>query len=261
MLLTSVIIVLREFLEAALIFSVLLALCDGFSFRRNWILWSTALGLVGAVTYAAGIAAVSDWFGGVGQEVINAFLQIAIYVCLVVIAILASRPPQQRTAGESAVVMLMATTVALAIAREGSEIILYLSGFAQDWSLLEPILLGGVVGAGIGISVGALAYYLLVNASRSWAPYLCIAVMILVAAGMIGQATEQLIQADWLPSQLPLWDTSAWVPESSVTGQLLYALVGYEATPTAVQVGVYFCGLLLPLIIIVAESRRDIGHA
>lgn len=261
MLLTSVIIVLREFLEAALIVSVLLALCESLSFGRRWIAWSAGAGLIGAAIYAGNTAAVSDWFGGVGQEVMNALMQIIIYCCLAIIAVLLGGERFRANARDSGIVPLMTVSVGLAITREGSEIILYLSGFANDWNLFEPILLGGLIGAGIGASVGALTFYALMNASRRWSPYLGAAVIVIVAAGMASQATGLLIQADWLPSQLPLWDTSGWISEASVTGQLLYAAAGYEATPTPIQVAAYFGGLLLPLTLIAVSRNRPTADA
>ena len=65
---------------------------------------------------------------------------------------------------------------------------------------------------------------------------------------MLAQATLQLTQADWIPSAHALWDTSGWLPENSIAGHLLYALVGYEATPTAIQVIAYFIGATLVII-------------
>jgi len=141
----------------------------------------------------------------------------------------------------------MVTSVIFAITREGSEILIYLSSFTDGRGLLQPVLLGSLVGAGIGASVGALAYYALLNINQSRFPYACIAVVMLIGAGMAGQASLLLIQADWLPSQAPLWNSSSLVAEDSITGQLLYALIGYEATPTPIQAAAYFGGLLLPL--------------
>jgi high-affinity iron transporter len=246
MLLTSVIIILREVLEAALVISVLLALGDRMQVGRRWASWGVGIGLLGAMVYAATTATVSDWLDGVGQEVVNAFLQIAIYCCLTLIIVLFTKSHERAAPIGKSIALLMMASVSLAIVREGSEILIYLSSFTNDPELLEPILLGGMVGAGIGTSVGALTYYLLLNVNRRWSPYASIVVVMLIAAGMASQATSLLIQADWLPSQLPLWDTSGWVSESSVTGQLLYALIGYEATPTPIQVMIHFSGLLLP---------------
>ncbi|MDH3512827.1 MAG: FTR1 family protein, partial [Gammaproteobacteria bacterium] len=192
---------------------------------------------------------------GVGQEVVNALIQFAIYCCLMLFAVMFSMRHGKTPPNDRLLARLMIVSVSLAIMREGSEILIYLSSFTSDWALLEPILLGGMVGAGIGISVGALAYYLLSNINRAVSPYISVGVLALVAAGMAGQATLLLIQADWLPAQAALWDSSAWVAENSVTGQLLYALIGYEATPTPIQALAYFGGLLLPLLLIVLSRQ------
>jgi len=80
------------------------------------------------------------------------------------------------------------------------------------------------------------------------------ALIALVAAGMAGEVARLLIQADWLPAQEALWDTSGWLPEDSVPGQILYALIGYEATPSPLQAAFYFGGLLL-LLALVTVSR------
>jgi len=248
MLLTSVIIVLREVLEAALIIGVLLALGNRIQLDRRWAGLSIGAGLLGAIVYAGSTATLSDWFDGMGQEVINALMQIVIYCCLVLITVFIRR--NDRSAHNSRpIVLLMMASVTIGITREGSEILIYLSSFLDGRALLQPVLLGSLVGAGIGASVGALAYYALLNIKRSWFPYASIAVIMLIGAGMAGQAALLLIQADWLPSWSPVWDSSGWIGESSVTGQLLYALIGYEATPTPIQAFAYFGGLLLPLMI------------
>jgi high-affinity iron transporter len=44
-----------------------------------------------------------------------------------------------------------------------------------------------------------------------------------------------------------LWDSSAWLPEHSVAGRLLYALIGYESSPSAAQVVSYLAGTLAVL--------------
>jgi high-affinity iron transporter len=51
-----------------------------------------------------------------------------------------------------------------------------------------------------------------------------------------------------------VWDTSDWVAETSVTGQLLYALLGYEATPTLTQLIVYSATLAVFMLVIVGAS-------
>jgi high-affinity iron transporter len=143
----------------------------------------------------------------------------------------------------------MAMIVALAVTREGFEVLVYLFGFFANLKQLLVILVGAGIGTGIGISTGALIYYLLRSAPRGWSQVTSLLLLVLVAAGLSSQAAQLLIQADWLPAQLPLWDSSSVIAEDSVTGQLLYALIGYESTPTAIQAGFYFGGAALMLMI------------
>jgi high-affinity iron transporter len=71
---------------------------------------------------------------------------------------------------------------------------------------------------------------------------------------MASQTVVYLMQGGLIESQLPVWDTSRWVAETSVTGQLLYALLGYEATPTRMQLGIY--GVTLMVFFLVVAAAR-----
>ncbi|MGD2113024.1 MAG: FTR1 family protein [Gammaproteobacteria bacterium] len=248
MLLTSVVIVLREVLEAALLISILSALSVAQGIGRGWIGWALAGGLVAALGLGYGIDTISNLFAGVGQEVSSASLQIVIYLALVLLLFLIGWPAADGQRVTPVLPVIMAAIVMLAIAREGSEVLVYLLGFAGNLKQLLVVLVGSAIGAGIGISVGVLIYYLLRSMPRKPSQIASLLLLVLVAAGLVSQAALLLIQADWLPAQLPVWDSSALIAEDSVTGQLLYALVGYEATPTAIQAGCYFGGALLMLL-------------
>lgn len=255
MLLTSVIIVLREVLEAALLISILSALSVTHGIRRGWIGWALGCGIVAALVLGYGIDSVSGWFDGVGQEVCGACMQFAIYLGLLLLLFLLGRPGATARAAPAWSV-LMAVIVALAITREGFEVLVYLLGFAGNLKQLLVVLVGSAIGAGIGISSGALLYYLLRSLPRRPSLLVSLLLLVLVAAGLLSQAALLLIQADWLPSQLPVWDTSALISEESVTGQLLYAMLGYEATPTAIQAGFHFGGLLLMMLVGMNSATR-----
>jgi len=243
-LLSSVILILREVLEAALLISVLLVLTRGLERSFRWVLWALLAGMTGAMLYGLGIDTLSGWFDGVGQEVVNALLQVCIFSMIAATMVLLLRQLHGRESGKL-LATAMALTVGLVVTREGAEIMIYLYGFLQDSAQLGSVLLGAGIGASIGISAGVLFYYVLGSCSRRRTVAIGLFVLMLVGAGMASQAAQLLIQADWLPAQLPLWDSSGWISEASVTGQLLYALLGYEATPTAIQAGFYFGGLLI----------------
>jgi high-affinity iron transporter len=256
MLLNSIVIVLREVLEAALLVSILLALARIHGLGTRWLLPVLVIGGTGAVLYGMHMATVSAWFDGVGQELANALLQGSVFALLLRIGFLSCAARTEDARRHAPLTRAMALAVALASVREGSEIHLYLSGFLSQPGHSAGVALGAVLGAGIGFSIGALFYYFLLALAQPHAIRLAAALLALIGAGMAMQATSALIQADWLPAQAPLWDTSPWLAEHSLTGQLLYALIGYEATPGALQVGVYVGSLILMTLVIRRATRR-----
>lgn len=257
MLLSSVIIILREVLEAALLISVLLALSKQLNIRSHWIRWSALAGLIGAVLYGMNFSFVSEWFEDVGQEVVNALLQFGIFLSLMIIIYFIVQAFKQSNKSSCIIGIMMGLILSLAIIREGSEILIYLYNFIHSSEQLPIVLSGAFIGAGIGCSTGIICYFFLCNLMPKWSFKISMALLILIGAGMVSQASSQLIQADWLPSQLPLWDSGGFISEYSVTGQLLYAVLGYESTPTPNQASLYFGGLIILILIYILTSRVE----
>ena len=243
MLLTSVILILQEILEAALVLSILLAFSMHRHLSRRWAWFGIGGGVLAACLYARQIGVVSEWFEYVGLEIVNAGIQYG--VCLVLLLFAALYYPHDTHTRPGVWYLMMSLILILAIAREGFEILLYAMNFIGDEELWPPVLLGGSLGAGIGASAGALLYYGLVSLNGPVGRRILLGLLALFGGNMAAQGTLLLIQADWLPSGRPIWDTNFLVPEYSVPGQLLYALIGYEASPTALQAGAYVLQVLL----------------
>jgi high-affinity iron transporter len=245
MLLNSVVIVLREVLEAALLLSVLLASGRFLHVSNRWVAAALSTGILGAASYGFFLASVSEWFDGVGQEVCNALLQFGTFALLTAIAFqIPGRLDSQRNSSTK-VATLMAAAVALAITREGAEILVYVSGFWSMADFFSAVAIGSFIGACIGFSVGVLIYYLLLAQPIRRAPATSVVLLVLIAAGIASQATRLLIQADWISAAGAVWDTSHLLSEQSLMGQLLYALIGYEASPSAIEVLAYAGSMLL----------------
>lgn len=247
MLLSSVIIVLREVLEAALLFSILIALSKQMKIDAGWLVWSLIIGVCSAIAYGMNVEYVSEWFEGVGQEVTNALIQLVIYFMLAFYMLMLSSFLHKHNISVKLLRFIMIVITSLAMTREGAEIMLYYFSVTRSENYYSATVIGMTIGASIGISVGLLFYYLLTSLKAEKSIFIGLVLLLLVAAGMVSQASLLLIQADWLPAQLPLWDSSAFLSEKSVIGQLLYALIGYESTPTTVQVSLYLLAYLLPL--------------
>lgn len=244
-LIEAVLVVLREVLEFALLVGILLAAGAQAGARGRWLPAALLAGTAGAWGYMRCMGSISGWFDGVGYELVNAGLQILVYGLLLGVIGLLARCPG-RTPG--AFGWLAAGAIVSAITREGSEILLYLSAFEGRPQAVPDLLLGAVLGGGVGFSAGALLYYLLRGLPQRWAGRVTVLLLALVGAGMWSQASALLIQADWLPAHAPLWDSSAVLPENSLPGQVLYALLGYEATPGPWQVALTAVALGLALL-------------
>jgi len=255
MLLGSVILVLQETLEAALLVSVLMMISYQLWNRVAWLLIGIGGGLVLSYLYSSNMVEVSEWFDYVGQEIVNAGLQVLTAFFIVVCTWAAYKSQRRGSVARqtqtspfaSLFVFCAAAAVALAITREGSEILLYLGGFLQQQEYFRTIMVGSSIGFSIGLSIGILLYYGLSNLPVKWRLDAAVILMALFAGNMLAQSVLQLTQADWIPSSRSFWDTSHWLPEGSILGQLLYALVGYEATPSAAQLVAYTTGVLLVL--------------
>lgn len=250
-LIEAVLVVLREVLEFALLVGILLAAGAQGRARGRWLPAALLVGLAGAWGYMRSMGAISAWFDGVGYELVNAGLQILVYGLLLgVIGVRVGRPARSGIA----FTWLAAVATASAVTREGAEILLYLSAFQGRPQAVPDLLLGAVLGGGVGFSAGALLYYLLRGLPQRLAGRVTVLLLALVGAGMWSQASALLIQADWLPSHAPLWDSSAVLPENSLPGQLLYALMGYEATPGPWQVALTAVALGLALLTAMAAA-------
>jgi high-affinity iron transporter len=257
MLLSSVILVLQETLEAALLVSVLMAVTHLAQQRITWLAWGLCGGAILSSLYSLKMQTVSEWFDYVGQEVVNALLQTSLSITVILLfwAIFKTRPetdpahPLDRRRYTTLFQVCAALAVTLTITREGSEILLYLGGFFQQGEEFQAILTGSGIGFSIGVSVGFLLFYGLMSLPGHWGFTSCVLLMSLFTGNMLSQATLLLTQADWLPSGKSLWDTSAWLPENTISGQLLYALVGYEASPAWIQIVSYLAGTALVLAV------------
>lgn len=246
MLLEAVVIVLREVLEAALLVALLLSLLRSQVPNQKWLFISAPIGALVAFWYAQNIGWLSELWDYSGQEVINASLQVGIFLLTLALLKLLRRPVTQTSLAS----FLAGAVLVLAVSRELSEIVLYLRSYplhSNDW---WRVLSGGGLGAATGACVGIFIHSLLVWAgSNKVSEALKRALLSVVVAGILLQVVSLLQQVDHLPSPKPLWDSSALLPESSVFGQLLYALLGYEATPTLWHVGVYLGALALLMLV------------
>lgn len=253
----AAIIVLREVIEAALIVGIVLAATRGVPGRTARVGAGVAAGLLGAVIVAAFAETIAGALEGVGQEMLNASILLAATAMLgwhnvwmkqhgAELARQMKSVGHEVASGRRSLNVLLAV-VALAVVREGSEVVLFMYGIAAGGTDSGAMLAGGLLGLAGGVAVGALLYFGLLSIPTRHLFSVTSWLLLLLAAGMAAQAAGFLVQAGKLPALAdPLWDTSAWLPEHGVPGQILHALVGYVDRPSGMQV-VFFLTVIFTL--------------
>lgn len=246
----SLLLVLREILEAAILLGLLWNYTNFRQLSMQWLWWAapTALGL--SLLYANNLGVVTDLFDGSGQELLSASLHVLVYVPVLVLLAGIYGGFSSRLAEKIMSVVLIAAAV-----REGSEILIYLGAFTQVEAQRNTVLLGAFIGAGIGISAGILLSALIHNLSRHVATLLVGALLSFVAAGMLMQGVSLLDQVGLLPYSSSVYSTEWLVPERSISGQLLYAVFGYDSEPTGLQLGLYLTCLVLALALLFSARK------
>jgi len=254
----AVIIVLRETLEASLLIGLLFVYSNQFLENKTWLVGSLFIGFVLSVIVAANLPNISDLLDGIGQELL-------FFLVLSSLSLLLQWSGWQviqlkingRQVNPAQLKYLYSVIILLAVSLEGAEIIVYLQSRLSNESQSYSSILGGSLGLGIGLSVSALLYYLLSQTYR-FGLWFCFVTLTLVSAGMASQAYSYLMQADIVDSGYPIWDSNFLVDERSVLGQLFYAFLGYEATPTFEQFVIYSSLILTPLLstLFFRQSRK-----
>ena len=258
--LASLVIVFREVLEAGLIVGIVLAATQGIAGRAAWVAGGIGAGVLGASLLAVFAGAVSRALSGFGQEVFNAAILIVAVAMLgwhnVWMASHGRQMAQEMKALGQAVsggrksLLAMAIVVAVAVLREGAEVVLFLYGIAASTKDgMGALLAGGALGIAGGAAVSYALFRGLVAiplkrlfAVTGW-------LVALLAAGMAGQAAAILAGADLIPSLgYQAWDTSGVLAEDSLVGRALHALVGYSDRPPGVQVVAYLAVLAAILL-------------
>ncbi len=264
----AVLLVLREVLEAALILSLLLALSSKLQLSFRWSFFALATGLLGSWLLAHYAYAIADAIEGTGQELLNAALFCAVIISLILVSLLilplAFKPISPIQTPSRTIVInhhqliygLFIIIVSFSLAREGSEIWIYLSGYTHNPDALSSALIGAAIGSGIGMSLGAITYYVFAFMPKKIFLPIFLVVITLLAGGLSMQIAKQLMQIGLLDSGAPLWDSSFLVNEHSWLGELLYALVGYDSRPTPIQGFFYLLTVAPTLLACIWHKRR-----
>jgi len=269
--LAALIIVFREVLEAGLIVGVVLAASRGVLGRGRTVLLGVLTGVAGSAVVAAFAAQITSAFEGRGQELFTAAVLILAVLMLAWHVIWMAEHAREMTtrlhqlghdvALGSRSVAALGTVVALAIMREGSEVVLFLTGIVlQGAEGVVAVALGSAGGLALGAAVSAGVYLGLAAVPVRHLFAVTSVLVTLLAAGLAAQAVQQLANAGLISFlDYTLWDSTWLLSEDSWPGRVLHVLIGYMDRPTLLQGIVYVVTAVT--IFVLGRTRRTLQPA
>ncbi len=257
----ALIIVFREVFEAGLIVGIVLAATRAIPAHKRWIFGGVAAGIVGSCILALFANALSQAFFGSGQEVFNAAVLGVAVVMLTWHNVWMARHGRElamsfKAAGQAVAdgnksLAALAAVVALAVLREGFEVVMFLYGvLATEGATAYAVFLGGLGGLALGVFVCLATYFGLLVIPERYLFGVTGVLIAFLAAGMAAQAVNFLEQANVVTAlDSIVWDSSWLLSGSSALGVALRTLIGYTDRPTEMQLVVYLAVLAVMFIL------------
>ena len=266
-------IVWRESVEALLVVGILYAwLKNGDADARRGVpyLWGgVALGIVAAVALGAALVGFTEVLSGDAQDYFQTGM--VLVACVLIVQMVLWMKRHGRTLKREMEESLEKSTrdanwwgvtilVALAIAREGSETVIFLYGlgFGQSGHVDASQYLAVL----IGLALAFLTFYLLQLGGKifSWRHFFRITeiMLLFLGAGLFQTGVDKLIDKEILPTIVDqVWNSSAILDDSSTFGSLVATLTGYRAHPALMNLIAYAVYWLVVWFLV----RRATGRA
>ncbi|GAA1660457.1 iron transporter [Mycolicibacterium murale] len=264
-LLGSLLIGLREGLEAAIVVSILLAFLVK-SERRDalkWVWLGVATAILMTVGVFLGIQFGENTISGLAAEAVAGAASL-IAVVIVTTMVLWMKKAAAGLSGELRGEMsraletggwAVALLAFLAVGREGVETALFMVGYAEAETLwpLTGLIIGVVIAAVLayGIYAGAVR----INLAKFF-KYTGV-LLIVVAAGILSYGIGALQTVGWLPGlSTRAFDISGWMDWSAWYGEVIQGVFNVTPTPTVLQLACWLAYLLIVLALFLRPDRR-----
>ncbi|WP_395067288.1 FTR1 family protein [Paraburkholderia silvatlantica] len=266
-------IVWRESVEALLVVGILYAwLKNGDADARRGVpyLWGgVALGILAAIGLGAALVGFTEVLSGDAQDYFQTGM--VLVACVLIVQMVLWMKQHGRTLKREMEASLEKSTrdanwwgvtilVALAIAREGSETVIFLYGLGFGQS--GHVAVSQYLAVLIGFALALLTFYLLQLGGKifSWRHFFRITeiMLLFLGAGLFQTGVDKLIDKEILPTLVDqVWNSSAILDDSGTFGSLVATLTGYRAHPALMNLVAYAVYWLVVWFLV----RRATGRA
>jgi len=262
---------LREGLEAALIIGIVLGAVS--KIRRNDLAPAVWLGTLIAIIVSILTAVILTSFGLSLEETAEQIFEgitmlIAAGILTWMIFWMSKQARFLKSELEAGVNKAAASTgkramfwlAFVAVVREGVELAFFITAafFAGDQSQVTSNIIQTLAGTILGLGTAALLGWTLFATTvrldlRRFFQVTGI-LLILFAAGLVAHGVHEFNEVGWIPAVVEhVWDMNVVLDETSLLGQLLRTLFGYNGNPSLTEIIAYFAYLIVVSIF----WRRD----
>ena len=261
----SMLITLREGLEAALIVGIMLSVLRKLGQTdRSRPVWAGVLtALFASVVAGLALNGLGVAFEGRGEQIFEGVTMLLAGGVLTWMIFWMQRQGRRAQAELESDVRRAVTAGSAwglfglafaAVVREGVETVLFLTAAAFTATPTQTL-----VGAGLGLVLATILGWLIFAAGKRLNLRVFFRVtgmlLILFAAGLLARGVHEFQEAALLPMVVEhVWDINPILNESSLIGAFLKALFGYNGNPSLLEVVVY-CAYFI--IVGAASLRRD----
>ncbi len=247
---SSLLIMLREGLEAALIVGILLAyLAKTGNPRKQGAVWiGVGLAIVMSILAGAIIFFTAGELEGRAEQLFEGTATLAAAAVLTymifwmrkqAINIRANLQAQVDAALQSGSMLALGLLAFVAVGREGIETALFLFAAAKTATPLAATV-GGLLGLGGAVVLGFLLYRGTYRLNLRSFFNVTSVLLLFFAAGLLAHSIGEFQEAGLIAPVIEhLWSTSRVLDEGSTVGSFLKALLGYDAQPSLVEVLAY----------------------
>ena len=249
--LATLVIFLREGIEASMIVAILLAYLDRLGRREHFKDVFLGVGAALLLATGGGVAAYLTIRSYDGSRVQTIFETVTYLIAAVVLTYMTfwmrnharSISSELRSKADAAFDGKARWGLALlafqAVGREGLETVVFTLAIIFSTSTASA-LTGAVIGLAGSLVVAFVIYRLghKLNLSRFFTVIGCL--LMVFAAGLLADTVQNLQELGWLRVlNVPMWHTGQLLSEDSAFGDVLHSFFGYSDSPTPLQLIVY----------------------
>jgi len=249
--LSSLLLALREGLEAALIVGILLGAIQKMKAPHlgKWIWSGVAAAIALSIAAAFGLNAIGAKFEGLGEQIFEGIMMTLAALLLTWMIFWMYRQSRylrqnleagvNRAAAKNnsgSALFLLAFT---AVGREGIELALFLIA-ARVASEPLSALLGALAGLSLAVFLGYLLFATTFKLNLQRFFQVTNILLLLFAAGLLAHGVHEFNEAGVIPAVIEhVYDINSVLPEKSIGGLLLTALFGYNGNPSLTEMLTY----------------------